>query len=322
VTIGGWTVHPRFTLDNTKLQAAVDITIPNNIGVVGISGEVNRDGQFSLSGNANLTVAGVPIRPSFTLTNSSLQVALTVSDLPLVGGQATIRGDVNRQGEFTVRGDITGINLPSTLSFVTLSAASATLTWTPTEKSLTVRATATGLPSWINSVQVSGTVSNRQLSLTVGPLDPIDIYGFTVRNLTATLTPTQINVSAEIPSASVFSDLHLSGQIGSGGFRLTARTSLAIVSWLSPVDVDLTLNNTNLSLSASATVPVIGQVLFRGAVSPGQFTISVTGPNFSMLGGPGQLHLSDNQPHLPEPDDRHQCDGQHYHRRGGSRRKV
>jgi hypothetical protein len=275
VSLAGFSIDASFELTNTQLNASGMVNIPN-IGNLTFSGTVDNQGSYNLTASTQLTVSGVTINASLTLTNTQLAIAATVN-LPLVGS-IDLSGTVDSQGQFSMSANVSNV----TILFVTLTNASVTLT----NDSLTLDAQATGIPL-LDTVNFTGMIGGGSWTFTA-TLPSVSIAGFTLTNVMATLDNTSFRVAAHATGIPLVDTLDFSGTISASGFSLSATaTNVDVLGFIHFASISLTLSNNplGLSLSAATTLPVVGDVTFTGTIDPsGNFTISATAPSFTVLG--------------------------------------
>jgi hypothetical protein len=273
VTVAGFGINANFTLTNASLAVSGTLNLPS-IGDLSFSGAVNAQGQYNLSAAATLTISGLPVTATFTLTNTNLAVATSV-DLPLVGN-IILSGTVDSRGHFALTANAPDINI----LFVTLTNTSVTLT----NSSLTVSGQATGLPL-LRAVDFTGTVNGNSYTLTA-TLPSVSILGFTLSNVSATLNSTTLSVSAQASNLPLVGTVDFNGTIHRSGFKLSATAqNVDLLGFIHFAGIALTLDNRSLSLSAATSLPLVGDVTFTGDINAsGNFTIAATAPSFTLLG--------------------------------------
>ena len=288
VTVAGFGINANFNLTNTSLAVSGTFNLPNT-GDLTFSGTVNAQGQYSLSATTTLTISGLPVTAAFTLTNANLAVATAV-DLPLVG-TVNLSGTVDSQGHFALTAGAPDVNI----LFVTVTNTSVTLT----NNSLTVSGRATGLPL-LGTVDFAGTVNGNSYTFTAA-LPSVNILGFTLRNVSATLSSTGLSVSAQASNLPLVGTVDFSGAIHRSGFKLSAiAQNVDLLGFIHFADIALTLDNRSLSLSAATNLPLVGDVTFTGDINAsGNFTIAATASSFTLL---GFLNLTDATVSLSFPN--------------------
>jgi len=91
------------TATNGGITVSGTLQLPDGIGSVAVSGSVNNNGTFSLSGNGSLSLRGYSLgSASVTVTNNGASVSGSVGVTDL--GSISVSGSVNSDGSFSVSG--------------------------------------------------------------------------------------------------------------------------------------------------------------------------------------------------------------------------
>ncbi len=272
-TIGGVNVTPSFTFTGAGVTGTAGLSIPN-VGPLSLTGTVDQQGNFSLAATPHVVIGGFGLDPTFRLTNTSLTVAAT-PNLPIVG-TVNLSGTVDGQGNYSVTAALPNL----TILFVNLTGVSATLT----NNSLTFTGHASNLPL-IGGVDFTGTITGDSYTF-VAPLPGVNVLGFTLKNLTATLDGSGLSVAGSMDNIPLVGSAGFHGAITSTDFSLSATVpNVDLLGFIHFTSMSLTLNSSTLSLSAPTTLPLVGAVTFGGAINAsGSFTVSATAPHFTVLG--------------------------------------
>ncbi len=137
----------------------------------------------------------------------------------------------------------------------------------------------TALPL-VGSVQLTGTISDdgSQFSLSA-PVSSATIGGFSLTNDTITLSNAGISLTgtATLP---VVGSVTLNGSVSADGsqFSLSAPVSSATIGGFSLTNDTITLSNTGIALTGTATLPIVGSVTLNGSVSADGSQFSLTAP--------------------------------------------
>jgi Immunoglobulin I-set domain len=241
---------------------SVNLPVPE-IGSIGVSGYVDSDGTFSLSGAESVSPGGFPLEDAkATITNSGFML---MGDVLLPGniGMAQVSGSVNENdGTFSLTGS-------ANLSFDGFSIANASVTVGNTE------ATVSGdidLPN-VGYCSVSGAVySDGDFSLTgYGALSP---GGFTFAGASVTVNNTEATISGNIDLPNV-GYCSISGAVYSNGdFSLTGYGALS-PGGFTIAGASVTVNNTGATISGNIDLPNVGYCSVSGAVySNGDFSLT------------------------------------------------
>ncbi len=268
ITVGGFALPgASFELTNTSLTVSATLTFGSDS--ISLSGTVDSDGNYDLTGTADITVGGFALpSASFELTNTSLTVSatLTVGD-----NSVSLSGTVDDQGNY----DLTG-TADITVGGFALPGASFELTNT----SLTVSATLT-LGS--DSIDLSGTVDSD------GNYDLTGTANITVATIPLTanfeLTNTSLTVSSSVTILG--STVNLSGTVDSdGNYDLTGTSTITVAGF--SLNASFELTNTSLTVSSTLDLGPIGSVNLSGTYANGQLgnltgtaTITVDGFNLN-----------------------------------------
>jgi hypothetical protein len=157
--IGGFaTANTQVTASNSGVALATDVTIPG-FGQAHLTGSVQSNGQFSLTGSANFTLlAGFSMANALlTFTNSGVAIsgAVTIATL----GQASLSGLIQSTGQFSLKGTATFASLSG---FIHPNAA-----LTLVNSGMTMAATLLNPVGW-GSVAVSGLIPTSGLFTLTG----------------------------------------------------------------------------------------------------------------------------------------------------------
>jgi hypothetical protein len=269
-------------LGPSSLTAAVDATLPV-VGRTTLSGSVSGGGQFSLAVN-------VPTVQVFQVTLTQVKVNLGPAKLALAGnavlpllGGVDFQGTARADGTFALTANIKALDV----GFVHLRDVSLALA---NPGGFMVTANAAELPL-LGDVQFQGALTKGSFSfmLTVPKLELPN--GITVTNVVAILNDQGLGLQAHLDNipALGLAGVNLTGDIPNyQSFTLTATIdTLEIANLIEFHNIILTLTQTPpviLSVQASANVPVVGEVTFRGIVTPGNFTLSATAEPFTVFG--------------------------------------
>ena len=258
VTIAGYALNPTFTLTNTSLALATAVTVPS-VGTLNLNGTVDSQGNFSLAGSANVTMAGYTVSPTFTLTNTSFTGAANVT-VPGVGPVA-FTATVSSQGNFSLTGTAN----------VTLAGYPLNATATLTNTSLTFAADV-AVPN-VATAHLTGTVDN-QGNLAMAGTANITLAGYTL-NPSFTLTKTSLSVTAGVPIPNL-GDFDFTGTVDNqGNFSLTRTQNITIDGYVT--NTTLTLTNTSLSAASALTIPTVGTINLAGTIdSQGDYSVTGT----------------------------------------------
>src|SRR5262249_54358866 len=163
VTVGGYQLGANFTLTNTQLTAAAALTLPGGLGNVQVSGQIQNNGNLSLSGAATLVVGGFNLSGNATLARTGANVTVSFAGtvaLPGGLGNVQVSGEIQNNGNLSLTGAATlvvgGFNLSGNATLAR-SGANVTVSFAGT----------VALPGGLGNVQVSGQIQNNgNLSLT------------------------------------------------------------------------------------------------------------------------------------------------------------
>ncbi len=270
VTIAGFNLTPSFTLTSTSLTVAVGVNIPS-IGTINFSGTVDNHGNFSLTGTANVIIAGFNLSPTFTLTNTSLTVGVGVN-IPSVG-TINFSGTVDKTGNFSLMAT----------AHIVIAGFALDAGFKLTNTSLTVSATL-NLPI-VGNVTVSGTVDkNGNYSLTAAVSD-IHILFVTLTSASVTLTNSSLIVAAHASNLPLIGNVDFKGTITGSSYTFTATIPSVSLLGFTLKNISATLTNNSLSVGTHVdSVPLVGSVDFTGTISSGSFSLAATAHNVTLLG--------------------------------------
>ncbi len=255
VAVAGFGLHANFTLTNAHLAVAATVGVGGTN--LDLSGDVTNQGDYSLTGRAHTTVAGFGLDASFTLTNTSLTAAATLSS---GGATVNLSGTVTPQSQYTLTGS----------SHVTIAGFSLDAGFKLTNSDLTV----TGSLSLAGaSLNLSGTL-NTQGHYTLTDTTHLTIAGFPL-DAKFTLTNTSLAADATV-NISGTGNLSLSGTVNNQGhFNLTATTHVTVATF--PMDAHFALTNTSLAVAATLNLPGVGNLDLSGTVNDkGQYSLTTT----------------------------------------------
>ncbi len=269
-TIAGFSLDPTFTLTNTSLTVTVDVAIPG-VATVHFSGTVDNHGQFSLTGSVPFSIAGFNVTPTFTLTNTSLTVAVGIN-IPGVG-PLNFSGTVDGHGNFSL----------SAMTHIVIAGFGLDATFRLTNTSLTVAATV-NLPV-VGNVNLSGTVdSHGNYSLTAGVSD-IHILFVTLTNASVTLTNTSLTVAAKATGLPLIGTVDFTGTITGSSYTFTATLPSVSVLGATLKNLHVTLTNSALSVGAHMdSIPLVGSADFNGNITSSGFSLSASVTNVTIIG--------------------------------------
>jgi hypothetical protein len=264
------------TFTNAGMTFGIDATLPI-VNTVHLTGQVQANGSFSVAATVpSITLFGVTLtNVTATLDNNHLTAAADAS-IPMVG-TVHVSGTVQSNGNYNLTATSPNINiLGFTLTNVWVSLANP--------GGLTVTAHAAGIPL-IGNVDFIGRINGGNFSF-MATLTNVPLLGFTLNPVTVTLTSTSMSVTAHITNIPFAGTADFLGQIAPTGFSLAGTaTNVDLLGFIHFNTIALTLNQSSMSLSAATTLPVVGNVTFTGAIAAsGNFTISATAPQFTLLG--------------------------------------
>ena len=273
-TLAGFPFSGTLTLSPTGAALAGQVTIPG-LGTVAMTGSLNAQGQFQLTGSADITVAGFSLpRTIFTLTNSGMTAAALLT-LPGLGSVA-LSGTIGVNGQ---------ISLTGTAS-LTIGGFQVTATFTLTNSGLTVSGTV-NIPG-LGQVTLTGTV-DLQGNISLTGTATVNVPGFGQVGLMITLTNSGITVKATLNIPGLGMVMLMGTLDAQGNFSLTGTATVNIPGF-GQVTLMLTLTNNGLTVKATINIPGLGMVMFMGTIDT-QGNFSLTGTATVNIPGFGQVTL-------------------------------
>jgi hypothetical protein len=248
-------------LNNAGVTVTAHLNAVPALGPVDVQGPVSPNGQFTLTGSVNATLAGFAFSGTLTLslTGAALAGQVTIPGL----GTVAMTGSLTPQGQFQLTGsaDITvaGFSLPRT-------------SFTLTNSGMTAAALLT-LPG-LGSVALSGTIGvNGQVQLT-GTAN-LTIAGFQV-TATFTLTNSGLTVSGTVNIPGL-GRVTLTGSVDLQGNISLTGTATVNVPGFGQVGLMITLTNSGITVKAALNIPGLGMVMLMGGLdAQGNFSLSGT----------------------------------------------
>src|SRR5262249_45600480 len=106
--------------DGSSMTPSATLNVPANLTTapLTVTGQVQGNGQFSLSVTANVNIAGFPVTPTFTLTNTSLTIGATLTIPALNNSTITVSGTIQRNGAWY----LTANNAPLVIDGYTITS--------------------------------------------------------------------------------------------------------------------------------------------------------------------------------------------------------
>jgi hypothetical protein len=257
ILLGFATNSATVTLTNSGVTVADTFNDILGLGQVKVTGGVDYQGNFSLTGTANAGLIGGFATANTQVTASNSGVALA-TDVTIPGlGQAHLSGSVQSNGQFSLTGSA---NL--TPAGFSMANASLTLSNSGLAVAGSVAIPGLGQASLKGSVQSSG-----QYTLT-GSAN-LTLAGFSAANASLTLTKNGMAIQANISVLS--QSVAFSGSVqANGSFSLTGKANLSLAGF-SAASASLTLSNNGMAISAGITV-VSQSVAMSGYIqNNGQF---------------------------------------------------
>ncbi len=269
ITVAGFAISAAFTLTNTSLAATGTVTLGSDH--VTLTGTVNNQGNYNLTGTAQITVAGFGINASFTLTNTNLTVSGTVN-IPNIGN-LTFTGTVTSAGQYTL----------TATTQLTVSGLSINASLTLNNTNLTIAATV-NLPL-VGNVNLSGTVNSQgQFSMTANVAN-INILFVTLTSASVTVTNSSVLLNASASGIPLLGTVNFTGTVSGGSWTFTATLPSVSIAGFTLTNVMATLDNTSFRVAAHATgIPLVGTLDFSGTISATGFSLSAAATNVDVLG--------------------------------------
>ncbi len=244
VTVDGFGINASFELTNTQLTASGAVAIGSDS--VNLSGTVDDQGNYDLTGAGSVTVAGFSINANFELTNTQLTASASVT---LGSDSVNLSGSVDSQGNY----DLTGNGSITVAGFGIYANFELTNTQLTASGSVAIGS---------DSVNLSGTVDN-QGNYDLSGNASITVAGFGI-NASFTLTNTSLTATGTVTLGS--DQVTLTGSVNSqGNYDLTGTANVTVAGF--GINAGFTLTNTSLMASGTVTIPNIGNLTFSGTVS-------------------------------------------------------
>ena len=266
ITLAGFTVaSASFTLNNSGLSLSATVNV--FVAQVAFHGSIQTNGNFSLTGTANVGLAGFPVASaSFTISNTGVSFSATIN---VFVATVSFSGSVDTHGNFTLHGS-------ATVGFAGFGGSGS---FTLSNSGLTVSATVNAIVATIN---VSGSISNTgTYSFTVST--HMGFAGFGASG-NLTLNNSGVSVSALLDLGFLGVRVSVSGAVHSNGtysFNVHASLNWSVIS----ASADFTLNQSGFSATLHAGFDLTAgvsfgawslRVGFRGSVDV-SFSIATNG---------------------------------------------
>lgn len=247
-----------FNVDDVSGQLSADgirvggtMSIPG-LGSAQVEGAVSANGDFELSGAAELSIAGLQFADATaTVDNDGVFVQ---GDIRIGETTVTVSGDINSNGTFSLAGS-------GTIAYQGMQLTSTSITVTQNGVAISANVSVPGL-----SLSMSGTVSGSTISMSATATKSFG--GVTLGNATFTLQPGKIIIRDTYRfggqnftingHVNVYGHLALSGSVGVGGSWKFSGTGVSLKG-----DATLTFigSTSNVAFVANAGVKACGYYL-------------------------------------------------------------
>ena len=276
VAVGGFSLPgTSFTLTNTGLTAAAALSVGGTN--INVSGTVDNQGNYDLTGSANVTVAGFPVAALFELTNSGLSV---MGDATLTLDQGTVQvhflGSVNPNGQFLLVSTATTTNFDGFIS--------GNAVFTLNNGGMTVVGDVTvALDPGTVQVHFLGSVYTNHQFLLVSTATTTNFDGFISGDAVFILNNSGMTVRGDVTltldQGTV--QVHFMGSVCTNGqFQLVSTATTTNFDGYLSADATFTLSNSGLSVAGTLDVTLSGvaaHVQYMGSVDAnGQFALTGT----------------------------------------------
>ena len=252
IQVDNFPLNANLDLTDQSLAMSTHLSIPSALEV-DLSGSLDNQGNYDLTGAAAVTVAGFTLpATSFELTNTTLTAAAALA----VGNDSVnLAGSVDNQGNY----DLTGTAAVTVGSFG-LPGVSFELT----NNGLTAAA---ALAIGSDSVSLAGTVDNQGNYDVTGTANVI-VGGVSLSGAAFELTNNGLAAAAALAVGT--STVNLAGSVDNqGNYQLTGTGQIPVAGF--NLDANLTLTNTSLMVSTTLNVGSAGSVNLSGTYANGQF---------------------------------------------------
>ncbi|MEZ4401571.1 MAG: hypothetical protein R3B06_16215 [Kofleriaceae bacterium] len=250
------------TVSNAGARVAGELQLPG-LGSARLDGSVLPSGEVTLHGTADLTVAGVRMAgAAVDVDGAGVHVAGTLQ-LPLFG-QAALRGDLQADGGFALRGTVAVVaaGFPIAGAAVTVS-------------NLGVHLDGRLVLPGLGQIAVAGDVRPDARFTLTGTGD-LRVAGFALAGAAVTLTERGAALRGRLDLATVGA-VEVSGDgRPDGQFQLRGRADLS-PGGFKIARADVVAGSGGVELAGTLALPNLGSIAVRGVVRPGGVSLSGRG---------------------------------------------